>query len=190
MEILVTFVRINPRGKPQRDQRRVAGPVLDIGRGSKSRIHLPDARVALNHARITVAEDQATLEAIEGALEVNARPVRSARLAVGDVIEIGPYRITVEAPPPGLPLALAVSASEEAAGSVSLRRVRWTAPRLSMRQMSYLAFLGVLLLFLVVPLAGDFLADGAPAAPGSPRELLREIVPAVAGNFAQSWNPG
>ena len=191
MDVLVTFVRVNPRGKTQRDQRRVAGPVLSVGRGSKSQIHLPDARVALNHARITVGEDRATMEGVEGAIEVNGRPVDSARLAVGDVIEIGPYDITVEAPPAGLGLALAVSASEQSPPSGNIvRRVLMRTPRLSKRRLSYLAFLGVILLALVVPLASGFLPGGPPAEPGSMREMLREIVPVVAGNFAQSWNPG
>jgi hypothetical protein len=190
MEVLVTFVRINPRGKPQRDQRRVAGPVLGIGRGSKSHVHLPDARVALNHARISVDETGASIEAVEGGIEVNDRPVGSARLAVGDVIEIGPYGIKVEAPPAGLPLALAVSANDKAAPSGNMaRRVLLGAPRVSKRRLSYLAFLGVLLLCLIVPLGGELLGSG-PMEPGSTRELLREIVPSVAGNFAQSWNPG
>jgi len=191
MDVLVTFVRTNPRGKAQRDQRRVAGPVLIVGRGSKSQIHLQDARVALNHARITVAEDGATLEAIEGAIEVNGRPVDSARLAVGDVVEIGPYLITIEPQPTGLLLALAVSASEQSPpGGNIVRRVLMRTPRLSKRRLSYLAFLGIILLCLVVPLAAGFLGGSTPAEPGSAREMLREIVPVVAGNFAQSWNPG
>lgn len=191
MDILITFVRTNPRGKAQRDQRRVAGPVLNIGRGSKSQIHLPDGRVALNHARITVAGDEATIESIEASIEVNGRSVDSARLAVGDVIEIGPHEITVEAPPPGLPLSLTVSGGEKsAAGGNIMRRVLLRAPRLSKRRLSYLAFLGVLLLALVVPLVGDFVDDRKRPEPGSMREMFQELVPVVAGNFAQSWNPG
>lgn len=190
MDILITVVRTNPRGKAQRDQRRVAGPVLNIGRGSKSQIHLPDARVALNHARITVAGDEVTIEAIEASVEVNGRTIDSARLAVGDVIEIGPHEIKVETPPPGLPLSLTVSGSEKAAPGGMMRRVLLRAPRLSKRRLSYLAFLGVLLLALAVPFAADFFDDRQPAEPGSTREMLREIVPVVAGNFAQSWNPG
>jgi predicted CXXCH cytochrome family protein len=191
VDILVTFVRVNARGKTQRDQRRVTGPLLNIGRGSKSQIHLPDARVALNHARITVAGSDVSVERAEGAFEVNGRPVDSARLAVGDVVEIGPYNILVEEPPAGLPLALAVSADENAARSGNLvRRALMRAPKLSKRRLSYLAFFGVLLLTLVIPLVPEFVDSRGPVEPGSMREMLREIVPVVAGNFAQAWNPG
>src|SRR5688500_18453867 len=191
MDVLVPFVRINQRGKPQRDQRRVAGPLLNIGRGSKSQIHLPDARVALNHARVTVSEAGVTIESVEAGFELNGRPTASARLAVGDVVEIGPYTITVETPPRDLPLALAISTSDDGAASGNIvRRVLMHAPRLSRRRLSYIAFFGVLLLTLFVPLAGDLFDNRGPVEPGSTREMLREIVPVVAGNFAQAWNPG
>jgi len=56
MDIQVTFVSVNQRGQPQRDQRRVSGTSFTVGRGSQCQIHLPDARVALNHAHIVVSE--------------------------------------------------------------------------------------------------------------------------------------
>lgn len=191
MEILVTFVSINKRGQPQRDQRRVTGSVFGIGRGSQSQIHLPDARVALNHARISVTEAGPTIEAVDGRIEVNGRRVDGVQLAVGDVIEIGPYDVRLEAPPDGVPLALTVNPGTDFPTRASMvRKVILRAPRLSKRRLSYLAFWGVLLLCLIVPLAPDFWNDRAPVAPDSKRALLREIVPAVALSFLQAWNPG
>src|SRR5213594_1295278 len=110
---LVTFVTINKRGQEQRDQRRVAGPVLIIGRGSQSQIHLPDARVALNHARITITEAGPKIERADGLVQLNGGMVDGAHLAVRDVIEIGPYVVRVEAPPDGMPLALTVNQGED-----------------------------------------------------------------------------
>src|SRR5215218_6794543 len=108
MDISVTYVRVNARGKPQRDQRRIAGPVIEIGRSSKNQIHLPDARVALSHARLTASDSAVTIEARDGAIELNGRPVSAAQLAPGDVDEIGPYDIEIESPPAGVPLAITI----------------------------------------------------------------------------------
>lgn len=191
MEILVTFVSINKRGQPQRDQRRVAGSVFGIGRGSQSQIHLPDARVALNHARINVDEAGPTIEAVDGRIEVNGHMVDGAQVVVGDVIEIGPYDVRLEAPPDGIPLALTINPGTDFPTRASmLRKVILRAPRLSKRRLSYLAFWGVLLLCLIVPLAPDLWNGRAPVAPDSKLAILREIVPAAATGFLQAWNPG
>jgi hypothetical protein len=67
MEMLVTFVSVNQRGQMQRDPRRVAGTSFSIGRGSQCQIHLPDARVALIHARSVISETGASSMPIPGA---------------------------------------------------------------------------------------------------------------------------
>lgn len=191
MEILVTFVSVNRRGREQRDQRRMAGALFYIGRGSQSQIHLPDARVALNHARVAVTEAGSMIEALDGHIEVNARKVDRAVLAPGDVIEVGPYELSVEPPPENASLSLAVRLTVDEATQVSaLRRAGLRAPRLSKRRLSYLAFFGVLALTLIVPLARDLWSDHAASRPASSRTMLREVVPDVGDRFLQAWNPG
>src|SRR5262245_29597327 len=109
MDIQVTHVTVNRRGQPQRDQQRIPGPTVTIGRGTQCQIHLPDPRIALQPAQITVSETEATISAPEaGRLQVNGRATDGARLAVGDSVEVGPYLLEVEAPPPGIPLAVSV----------------------------------------------------------------------------------
>lgn len=191
MEIRVTVVSTNRRGE-QRDQQRVAGPVVNIGRGSQSQIHLPDARIALNHARIAVTEAGATIEAVGGRVEVNGRQVDSARLSVGDAVEIGPYDILIEAPPEGVPLALTIHLRSrfQPRARDALRTVLRRAPRVSRRRLSYLAFVGVLLLFLVIPLVPDLMNKAGPDEPPLKLTLLNEIVPAAAVGLMQTWNPG
>ena len=63
MDIQVTHVSVNRRGQPQRESRRLAGPSLQVGRGTQCQIHLPDPRVALQHARIEVSEAGAAIDA-------------------------------------------------------------------------------------------------------------------------------
>src|SRR5205814_874401 len=102
VEALVTYLSVNRRGQTQRDQRRVTGPVIHIGRASGNEIQLRDARVGLEHARITLAADGATMEAVDGPVEVNGHAAGKAGLEPGDRLRIGPYEIKVEAPTEGV----------------------------------------------------------------------------------------
>jgi len=188
MDILVTYISINRRGQQQRDQQRVAGPTINIGRGTQCQIHLPDPRVALQHAQITVSESGATLEAEPGRVQVNGRAVDGAKLAVGDRIEAGPYLLELETPPAGMPLALTVTLVAPLQ-SFDGRRYGLQPPRLSKRRLAYLGFFGTLLLCLLVPIAPDVLGYRA-AASKSAAGSVPEIVRATAETFVQAWNPG
>ena len=193
MDIQVTYVSVNKRGQPQRDQQRVAGPSIDIGRGAQCHIHLPDPRVALQHAKITVSESGATLEAEPGRVQVNGRAVDGIKLSVGDRIEVGPYVLEVETPPASAALALAVTLVMplQSFGGDG-RRYRLRPPRLSKRRLAYIGFIGTLVLCLLVPIAPDLLgyrttsAAAAKTAPGS----AAEMVSAAAVEIVQRWNPG
>lgn len=188
MNVLLTFVSTNRRGRTQRDSRRVDATLVTIGRGSKSELHLADPRVAYVHAKIALLDGHATIEAAEGPVEVNGRSVAKSGLVPGDTVRIGPYRIEVETPPADVALALAVTAGVGTASGESLRRAIARAPRLSKRRLSYIAFFGVLLLTLIVPLAGDWVAAYATRSEAHP--ALAEIAPSVAHRFLQTWSPG
>ncbi|HKA38902.1 MAG TPA: cytochrome c3 family protein [Burkholderiales bacterium] len=193
MQILVTYVSVGRQGQVQRDQRRVDGAVLGVGRGTHCEIHLADARVALNHARITVTAAGATIEAQSGSVEVNGHAAAAAALAVGDRIEIGPYEMVVEAPPGGLPLALSVKLGRPLpVRGISLRRALARRPPVSKRRLSYIAFLSVLLLCLLIPMTSDLLDQwhGAHAVPPSGSEMSQDVLHAMSGKFTKVWNPG
>jgi hypothetical protein len=190
MDIRVTHISVNKRGQPQRDQQRVAGPEIIIGRGSQCQIHLPDSRVALEHARITVSDAGATLEAEPGRVQVNGRSVDRVKLAVGDHIEAGPYVFEVEDPPPGLPLALAITLASPLQTIGDGRRYGLRAPRLSKRRLAYIGFIGTLLLCLLVPIAPDLLGYRATASTKLPTGGTPEVVNAAAVKLVQAWNPG
>ena len=189
MDIQVTYLSVNRRGKPQRDARRFAGPSLQVGRGTQCQIHLPDPRVALQHARITVSEAGATIDAEPGRLVVNGRAVDGVRLNAGDRVEVGPYVLEVEAAPAGVALALTVKLVQalDAAGG---RAFRLRLPRVSKRRLSYLAFFATLLLCLLMPLGPDLLGYAAVESAGEPANDRQGIVRALAAHFTQAWNPG
>lgn len=193
METQVTYVSINPRGQAQRDQRRISGSILNIGRGTQCQVHLPDPRVALTHGRITVTEEGAVIEGEPGQMQINGRAVQRIKLAVGDRIEVGPYLLQIEPPPKGIPLALSVTLVNPLTGlsGEGLKRVYPRNKQLSKRRLSYFAFIGVLLLTLLIPIAGDLLGRGkAPTTSKLKTESVREVTQAVSAQFTQAWNPG
>mgnify|MGYP000081241031 CR=1 FL=1 len=167
METLVIQVGVNSRGQPQRDQRRIAGEVLRVGRALACELQLADPRVALDHARITITPAGTSIAAVGGALKVNGQATTEAPLVVGDCIELGPYRLRVEAAPTGLPLALAVSLEEPAPPTCGeqIRTDESRGPRQSRRRLSYLGLLGMLLLCLLVPVAPDLLGYARLSSP-------------------------
>lgn len=190
MDIQVTHVSVNRRGQQQRDQQRVAGPSINIGRGTQCRIHLPDPRVALQHAVITVSESGTTIDAEPGRILVNGRAVDGVKLAIGDRIEVGPYLLEVETAPAGVPLALAVTLVQPLeATDGDNRRFSAQMPRVSKRRLAYLGFFGTLLLCLLVPIGPDLLGYSSTSA-SDPADEKEGVVRALSASFVQWWNPG
>ncbi len=191
MQILVTQVTVNARGQTKREQRRVSGAVFRIGRGSQCEIHLPDSRVALLHAQLTVTGINAKIETGSGQLRVNGREVNGAELVVGDSMEIGPYQIEVESPPEGLQLAISVRhAAAFGKDPGMLRRFRTRGPRLSVRRLSYLAFVAVVTLFLVLPAVSDYWSGMKSPASDSRLSTIAEVGHTLSAAFVQTWSPG
>lgn len=91
----------------------VHGKLLRIGRGTNAELRSENPAVALEHAGIESDGSGYTITdrgSITGTY-VNRKPVESARLAKGDVIEIGDLRIEVQTADPVRPLFLRVSST-------------------------------------------------------------------------------
>jgi hypothetical protein len=173
-------------------QQLLEGGVFHVGRGTSCEVHLPDARVALTHARIAVGATGAAIEAVEQRFVHNDREVSSAKLAPGDYVEVGPYLLKVEEPAPGVPLALSVRISKRMATQerTALFRVLLRAPRLSKRRLSYAAFFGTLVLALAAPIASDLIDAQRLPLPDRARSGAADLVQALGTGFVQAWNPG
>jgi pSer/pThr/pTyr-binding forkhead associated (FHA) protein len=97
---------------------QVRGKLLRIGRGTNAELRSENPAVALEHA---VIEGDATGFTItdKGSITgtyVNRRPVETARLSRGDVIEIGDLRIEVQVLEIGKPLFLRINSTGTSAG--------------------------------------------------------------------------
>jgi pSer/pThr/pTyr-binding forkhead associated (FHA) protein len=98
---------------------QVRRSLLRIGRGTNAELRSENPAVALEHAVIEGDADGYIITdkgSITGTY-VNRRPVESARLARGDVIEVGDLRIEVQVLDPGKPLFVRVSSTASRAAS-------------------------------------------------------------------------
>jgi predicted CXXCH cytochrome family protein len=76
----------------------VDGDTLTAGRGGDCQIHLPDPRVFLHHAEITVRGGEVHVAALQGGdLRINGNITQSGRISPTDSLLIGPYELKVEA---------------------------------------------------------------------------------------------
>lgn len=107
---------------------QVHGEVLRIGRGTNQELRSENPAVALEHA--IIEQDAAGyLITDKGSITgtyVNKKPVETARVAKGDVIEIGDLRIEVQLADPTKPLFLRVVA--ERAATVFIEEEEEAAP--------------------------------------------------------------
>jgi FOG: FHA domain len=96
---------------------QVRSNLLRIGRGTNAELRSENPAVALEHAVIEGDANGFTITdkgSITGTY-VNRRPVETARLSRGDVIEIGDLRIEVQVIEPGKPLFVRVSSTTSSA---------------------------------------------------------------------------
>lgn len=177
MKILVT-TRSGPHAQARKT---VAGEWLRVGRNAACEIHLPDPRVPLDQGMVVNREGLVYLEGEGGNQNITRKSVRSVRLNPGDRVEVGPYLIEAQAPPPGYDGALLVElvhpleiapgllarTSQLTLGSIGLTK-RWAA---------WLWGFAVLLAVLLIP-AGRVL------------DLPWREAAQTAGFSDRFWNPG
>ena len=160
MRALIRFITKTPAGGTEHHDRHFDVPVITIGRATDQVLHLRDRRVRLEHATIEARADgmHVVSSAMTGVV-VNGRSQRDARLAAGDVIEIGANVLKVIDAPDGVDLALTFELS--AGASADHFEASWSAPvsgigGFGKRTLSWLLATAVLLVAVVLPGAGLF----------------------------------
>jgi pSer/pThr/pTyr-binding forkhead associated (FHA) protein len=80
MRLVIVSVTRNRKGQPVRVARTLDGESFAGGRGARCEVHLPDPRVALEHATIYRSEGKIRLTAVGTAkLLVDGRPIPRRR---------------------------------------------------------------------------------------------------------------
>ena len=182
MRILVISVIRNRKGQPVRAERIVEGEMIRLGRGTQCEIHLPDPRVALFHAAIYRQGDSIFIHAPEAELAVDGGPEREARLTPRVHIALGPYEMTVEPPPSGCELALAIELVRQLPDDLAEIRAKSRTSLeqtvLSKRGPAWMLAIVLGLVFLAAPTINALLPS------------LRQATAKLPVTPDQSWNPG
>lgn len=166
MRYLIRFITSNAAGGVEHRDRVVDGPCITIGRATDQVLHLKDRRVRLQHARIEPKAGAAHLStnALAG-ITVNGRSQREAKLASGDVIEVGSNILRVIDAPADIDFAITFELSQEASGEHLTSR--WSTPAAgvagwSKRKLAWLLVALVTVFGFALPWLGapDFLLAG------------------------------
>jgi len=182
MRILVITVTRNRKGQTLRSERAVEGELIRLGRGTQCEIHLPDPRVSLYHAAIYRQGESIFIQAPEAELAVDGGAEREARLVPRVHVALGPYDLTVEPPPEGYDLALAIELTrpmpDDLAGIRAKSRTTLEQSGLSRRRPAWTLALLIAALFFALPVINALLLPLRPLTARLP------ITPDA------SWNPG
>lgn len=168
MRCIISQLSRKRSGAHVRKDAVVVGESLRIGRSTNSEIYLSDSRVNFHHASIHEGQDGPHIEAEAGAdLRLNGLIVQSARLSVGDRIAVGPYDLTLLETPVDHDLAVSVELIHPLGDDLEKLKERsvlsLSTAGLSRRRWSWLAFVTVILIFLVIPVMAFYfepLAEG------------------------------
>jgi pSer/pThr/pTyr-binding forkhead associated (FHA) protein len=142
VKYLIRFITKNAAGGVEHSDKIVDAPAITIGRATDQVLHLKDKRARLQHATIEQKPDGVHISstALTGVI-VNDRSQRAAKLATGDVVEVGANFIKVIAAPEGVDFAITFELSDDAStdhfvtdwsepvsgiGGWSKRRLSWT----------------------------------------------------------------
>ncbi len=151
MRLLVThrLRRTRREGYVERTE-VLEGEEIRLGRGSDAELHLPDARVLLHHATLTVEGGTIVVRADPRAeIELDGIPVDSAHLTDGHTVAVGPYDLTWVAERGDCDGALTIELARPMGDAETLVRARVRTPLLSRRRSGW-ALGGLVALVLLV----------------------------------------
>jgi predicted CXXCH cytochrome family protein len=185
----ISLVTRRPRGGVSLKPSSVTADTLRFGRGAGSEVLMPDIRVGIAEAVLSLRDGTLYLNQVgTNPITVNGVTNAAAVVKSGDEILIGPYRIEIVDPPEGVEVALTVElvsplgddfARLQAQNVLALDQT-W----LSKRRTAWGFAVVVAALFLVLPVLA-YLFNGVPD-PRAPERTSR-VIPQV---IDQSWNVG
>lgn len=118
MDALLRELREGPDGIPEYYDTELTAKELTIGSATDRNIQLLGRGIAPEHAVIVQAGSQLMLECRRGEFVLlNGKKRASARLKVGDVIELAGHRLRIVPPPPGFSAAIELKANDLVAAS-------------------------------------------------------------------------
>lgn len=156
MDALIRETRVGTQGIDEFRDTEYSGDVLTIGSAPDRSIQFLGAEVAPRHAELRPTGSGVELRCESGrSVRIGGENVQKAELTVGDSFEIGSNRITLFEPPGGFDIGLQVepdrnidAAIYETAFRTEFDQVWW-----SNRRLAWALVVGMLLAFIIVPIA-------------------------------------
>lgn len=157
MEILVSYLTRRAKGGVSRRSEELSAESIRFGRNTNLEVYLADPRVQLDHASMHLRGPGLFVEPSNQAdIRVNGRPARNQILQTGDVLGVGPYDITIVAPPEGMDAAIDVELVRPLGDDLEKLLARSTLSLadygLSRRLWSWVGILVTLSAFLIAPI--------------------------------------
>ena len=158
MKCRLTMIRVSPGGGASRTSTEFETASIAIGRGTDQQVHVPEPQVALQHARLLASKPgRYQLEVLsEIGIVVNGHRRPGCEVGIGDIIELGNSIITLEPPPTGFDLALAVTRRSSVGEAQPLKEKARHRGAGWIRFASWTAFLLVLLIGLIDPVMNHY----------------------------------
>jgi predicted CXXCH cytochrome family protein len=162
---LIRFITRTAGGTVETRDRIVDGDAITLGRATDRTLHLKDARVALEHARIFRSGGRILLACKSPAQAiVNGAVRRDAELHVGDTVQVGANTLRLIDPDEGLDLAFTFELDAFAdTQSTVVDRPRLSLHEFGMykRRWAWGMFIALLGLGLLIPFGGAARKDGS-----------------------------
>jgi predicted CXXCH cytochrome family protein len=155
MDALLRELREGPDGIAEYYDTELSGDELTIGSAADQRIQLLGRAVAPEHAVIRKTGAQLEVQCRRGQhVRVNEEQVGSAKLTLGDVIELGGHRLTIATPPAGFDTAIELRPNDtiEASEFEGAFRTDLLQTWLGKRPMAWITVALVLIFGLALPL--------------------------------------
>lgn len=161
MEILISYLSRRTKGGVSRRSEERSVEAVHFGRSTNAEVYLADPRIRYEHAVIHQRQGGLFIEVEKlSDVRVNGQPARGRPVAVGDVIGIGPFDVTVVDPPEGKDLAIEVELvrplGDDYAQLVERSTLRLADYGLRRRIWSWVGILAMLAMFAVAPIVYYF----------------------------------
>lgn len=167
MRAVIRFLSRGHAGAVEQRDRVFEGDAITIGRATDQVLHLKDRRVGLQHARILRSGERLVISAsaVSGVL-VNGAVRRDAEIRPGDVVQVGSNTLKFVAPPAGFDAAFTFELDAAARVAEAARerpQLDLANTRLNRRVASWMMFIAIAALGLLVPLLAVRSPDARPA---------------------------
>ncbi len=174
MEALLRERRARSDGFVEYSDVEVSVATINVGSAPDQTLQLIGPNIAPRHAQIRAVDAATARVTCRRGLTilVNGKPLRSATLAQGDVLELDGHRLQLVAPPTGFDLALEITPNSAAQGSdfAGAFRTELDQTWLSKRRTAWSLFILILSLTLLLPLGALVWHHGHAKRPWVPAD--------------------